>query len=144
MVTIIGKPNHIYFKDTNELFRLHKLCIFYYCFKFGGKNKIEFNVSPASQILQFFPTPTLHNSQGRWVWILSVCQIDYYFYYTTSCGSLKFIFIENCLVHQVKITVYCKVSFRYEKFNMELDSLPLSNIMISFSVLLLAYKYIFC
>lgn len=53
-------------------------------------------------------------------------------------------YIENCLIHQVKITVHCSVSFRYEKFNMEPDSLLLINIIISFSVLLLAYKYIFC
>lgn len=53
-------------------------------------------------------------------------------------------YIENCLIHQVQITVLCKVSFRYEKFNMESDSLLLINIIISFNVLLLAYKYIFC
>lgn len=53
-------------------------------------------------------------------------------------------YIENCLIHQVKITVHFNVSFRYEKFNMEPDSLLLINIIISFNVLLLAYKYIFC
>lgn len=51
---------------------------------------------------------------------------------------------ENCLIHQVKTTVLCEVSYGHEKFNMEPDSLLLINIMLSFNVLLLAYKYIFC
>lgn len=53
-------------------------------------------------------------------------------------------FIENCIIHQAKFAIHCKVSFRYERLNMEPDSPLLINIMISLSALWLAYKYIFC
>ena len=49
----------------------------------------------------------------------------------------------NCLIHQVETAALCIVSCSAEKFNMEHDSLLVINIIISSSILLVAYKYIF-
>lgn len=106
--------------------------VFCYCFKYLGGN---------SGILCFTcfintARSLLHPTHGvEWVWILSTCLINHEFYYITSCGSPKFIFIENCLIHQAKFAIHCEVSFRYVRLNMEPDSLLLINIMISLSAL---------
>lgn len=49
----------------------------------------------------------------------------------------------NCLIHQVETAAFCIVCCHAEKFNMEHDSLLVINIIISSSILLVAYKYIF-